>query len=332
MKIAIDQIRGNSGVDVWAESLFNGIIQQGHECTLNLRSPLYKFIPFPIISNKSFRPPDVIHSNSMDGYLVRDGCPLLVTEHHVVHDPVYNPYKALSQKIFHRWIYRSEQKTLNVAALVTCVSKYTLKQLELVFGYSDAKLVYNGIDTEVFRPFKVKETFEIIPKKKCVLFFSGNLSKRKGGDLLAPIMKILGDNFTLIIASGHTGKAISGQKNIINLGYLPKHKLGEIYNICDIFLSPTRLEGFGLSIAEAMACEKPVIATNCSAVPELIINEKGGFLCNMDNIREFADRISYLSQEQEERERMGRFNRERVIECFDINKMVKKYITLYRSL
>ena len=53
----------------------------------------------------------------------------------------------------------------------------------------------------------------------------------------------------------------------------------ERYGSMDILLMPSVREGFGLSIAEAMACGLPVVATNCSAIPELIDDGKGGFLC-----------------------------------------------------
>jgi glycosyltransferase involved in cell wall biosynthesis len=106
----------------------------------------------------------------------------------------------------------------------------------------------------------------------------------------------------------------------------------KVYNACDIFLTPSRLEGFGLSVAEAMACGKPVVATNCSSLPELVEDNKGGFLCRVDNLNDFSEKIRYLGENEEERRNMGVFNRERVNQLFTIEKMVNNYIRLYRSL
>lgn len=61
-----------------------------------------------------------------------------------------------------------------------------------------------------------------------------------------------------------------------------------MYNFCDILLLPSCREGFGYAVAEAMACGKPVICTNSSSLPELVMEGKGGFLCEQDNIEDFV--------------------------------------------
>ena len=104
------------------------------------------------------------------------------------------------------------------------------------------------------------------------------------------------------------------------------------YNDCDIFLSPSRLESFGLSVAEAMACGKPVVTTNYSSLPELVIDGKGGFLCKMDDIKEFAEKIKYLAKDEYLMKRMGKFNRKKVLNDFSSEKMGKNYIKIYKSL
>jgi glycosyltransferase involved in cell wall biosynthesis len=145
-------------------------------------------------------------------------------------------------------------------------------------------------------------------------------------------MKELGEQYILLLATGQRGSSFSNFNNIINIGHLDLAHLVMAYNRCDIFLSASRLEGFGLSVAEAMACGKPVVATNGSSLPELVIEGKAGFLCKMDDVRGFAEKIRYLGENEQERRTMGRFNRERVSELFTTEKMVNNYIRLYRSL
>jgi glycosyltransferase involved in cell wall biosynthesis len=166
---------------------------------------------------------------------------------------------------------------LNLADAVICVSNFTRKRLKEVYGISDAHVIHNGIDTSVFKP-KVPGNPPRIPEGKTVIFFAGNLSKRKGGDLLPPIMEQLGDRFVLLLATTNDSQKLTPCRTIQNLGNLTPAQLVDTYNRCDIFLSASRLEGFGLSVAEAMACGKPVVATNCSSLPELVVDGKGGFL------------------------------------------------------
>lgn len=332
MKVTIRQVRGKSGIDVWAENLCQGIHTLGHHCTLDLRSQYSMFLPSLLKAKEKNQHFDILHSNTWNGYAFKENYPLVVTEHHVIHDQEYSHYKTIPQKAYHRWIYECEKKSLEVADVVTCDSYYTLKKLEEVFHYTEAYLVYVGIDEKLFKPSHSEMDALDIPKDKTLLFFSGNLSIRKGADMLPKIIKMLGDNYLLLVASGQKQGTILGCSNIINLGRLSINQLIEIYNRCDIFLTPSRLEGFGLSVAEAMACGKPIVATNYSSLPELVVDGKGGFLCRMDDVKDFTEKIQYLSDNDDLRREMGIFNRKRVEEKFTIEKMTKGYLKVYRSL
>jgi len=333
MKICVRQVRGNSGSDVWAENLCNGIASSGHQCSVDLKSQLYQFFPYLPIWSEDQNDADIIQSNTWNGFAFKDeGVPLVVAEHHIVHDPAYDPYRTIPQKLYHSWIFHCERKSIDVADSVICVSRYTQKKIEDVFGFSDSHVIYNGIDTSVFKPLDPINTNWNIPSGKTILFYAGNLSPRKGADLLSPIMKQLGDQYVLLLATGQRDLADLHGKNIINLGRLSVHDLVKAYNRCDIFLSPSRLEGFGLSIAEAMSCGKPVVATNGSSLPELVVDEKGGLLCRMDDVVDFAEKIRYISEDENLRLEMGAFNHIRVEDLFTLEKMVNGYLNLYQSL
>ena len=71
--------------------------------------------------------------------------------------------------------------------------------------------------------------------------------------------------------------------NMIPLGKLTEDELVDEYNKCDALLFPTRLEGFGYCIAEAMSCGKPVIATSSSSIPEIFQDKINGYLIELDN-------------------------------------------------
>jgi glycosyltransferase involved in cell wall biosynthesis len=332
LNIAIKQLQGDSGIDVWADNLCHGLIQTGHTCTLDLPPGYFQFMPGLLSLQTTSKNYDIIHSSTWNGYAFKDDCPLVITEHHVINDPAFDPYRTFPQALYHRWIHRCERKSLDVADAVTCNCEYTMEKLEQVFGYTNAHLVYAGIDEKMFKPSFTDKMDQGIPAKKHALFFAGNLSPRKGADLLPAIMKNLGDDYVLLVASGQKQGSILGCNNIINLGRLSLEQMVKTYNLCDIFLTPTRLEGFGLSVAEAMACGKPVVATNCSSLPELVVDGKGGFLCEIDTVRDFAEKIALLAGDENLRNRMGMFNRKRVEEKFTIQRMTEGYLKVYRSV
>jgi len=239
---------------------------------------------------------------------------------------------SYAQKIFYRHIYSCEQKSLTHSDVVTCVSRSTQEQLESIFGYSDSLVIYNGVNPQLFKPMAVNRDKYLNNSKKTLLFFSGNLIKRKGADLLPRIMEKLGDNFLLLTTSGLNNAQFNGMKNILTLGKVTLNHLVELYNVCDIFLYPSRLEGFGLSVAEAMACEKPIVTTKISSLPELVIDGLGGFLCEMDNISDFVEKIQILSEDATLRRTMGEFNRKRILEKFTLDMMAEQYARLYSKL
>jgi glycosyltransferase involved in cell wall biosynthesis len=332
VKITIKQVRGGSGADVWADNLCRGINSQGYQCRLDLQPVLYQF--FPALGSFSIHPEnsDILHGNSWNAFAFKKEQPLVVTEHLVVHDPAYNPYRTLQQKVFHRWIYRCERKSLDAADVVVCVSEDTRNKLEAAFGYLDAYMIHNGVDTELFKPTGTDLKIWNIPENKTVLFFSGNLSLRKGADLLPAIMDALGDDFILLTTSGNRDQSQNNIPHSLDLGHLDLHQLIDAYNLCDIFILPSRLEGLSLSTLESMACGKPVVAFNCSSFAELVIDGEGGFLPEKNDVNGIVERIRYLAEDRELRERMGLFNRKRVMELFTLEKMVKNYIELYRTL
>lgn len=333
MKVAIGQVRGGSGVDIWAGNLCRGLRWAGQACSVDMAPPIYQFFPFLVRCREyPFLHCDIIHGNSWNAFAFKRDSPLVVTEHHVIHDPLFNPYRSLPQKMYHRWIYHCEKRSFRAADAITCVSWYTRKKMEECFGLKDSRVIYNGVDTTVFQPVEQISNSWNLPDGKTILFFAGNLSRRKGGDLLPAIMKELGDDFILLIATGQKGATPSAMNTIMNLGQLDISHLVLAYNRCDIFLSASRLEGFGLSVAEAMSCGKPVVATNGSSLPELVIDGKGGFLCQMDDVRDFAEKIRELAADENLRNGMGKFNRKRVKENFTLGRMVGDYIRLYRSL
>jgi glycosyltransferase involved in cell wall biosynthesis len=99
-----------------------------------------------------------------------------------------------------------------------------------------------------------------------------------------------------------------------------------------MLLFPTRLEGFGLSAAEAMSCAKPVVTTDCSALPELITGGENGFLCAGDSVSGYVEKIQWLAAHPDERRLMGAAARQRVIERFSLQRMTDGYCALYREL
>jgi glycosyltransferase involved in cell wall biosynthesis len=273
---------------------------------------------------------DIVHGDAFTGYYP-SAKPFVFTFHHVVHDPALG-YRTMAQRLYHLLLRRWERRALRNAAAVVCPSDYTLRELGRVFGFHTARLIYNGVDTDIFKPGPAAREKYAIDPETTVLLFTGNPIRRKGADLLPEIMRALGPGYLLILTCGMRGTKPLPIENCVNLGSVPPALLPEIYNLCDMLLFPTRLEGFGLSAAEAMACAKPVVSTDCSALPELVSSGKQGFLCAPDSVGEFVRAIQHVRAHPEERAHMGAAARQRVVQRFGLQRMTDGYIGLYEEL
>jgi glycosyltransferase involved in cell wall biosynthesis len=119
-------------------------------------------------------------------------------------------------------------------------------------------------------------------------------------------------------------------KAVVFTGY--KKNVPDILDSIDIFIHPSLWEGFGLSILEAMSMGKPVIATNVSAIPELIEDGVSGLLVPPKDVDSLAGAIIRLSNDESLREQLGQKAKERWKNTFSVDSMVNKTMELYDSL
>jgi glycosyltransferase involved in cell wall biosynthesis len=121
---------------------------------------------------------------------------------------------------------------------------------------------------------------------------------------------------------------INSQVNF--LGY--HQNAAEMMGGFDIFIHPSRWEGFGLVFLEAMAAKLPIIATNVSAIPEIVEQEKTGLLVPKDDDIALANAICQLLSNPDLAKNMGENGRKRLEKYFTVDVMAQKTANLYDQL
>jgi glycosyltransferase involved in cell wall biosynthesis len=359
MRVLYPGIRG-SGVEVYTERLVAGLAPLGWKGQLLRFSPAWEYVPWglslawkkdaPFITNC-----DLVHVNADYGcYFSVVGKPLVATLHHSSVDAFYLSSLPFPIRWHHRLVLKpSVGKTLRQASALVAVSQHTRDTICEVFQQElPIRVIPNGIDTMRFRPTSSEQlsveggTTDEIPvfsalssesnknDEPIVLFFSGNPSHRKGADLFVPVMKQLGSEYELRVTGGLRGASASlfDVPNIRCLGHLSEDELIRQISQADISFQPSRREGFGLSILEAMACGKPVVSSNVSAIPEVLEHEKGGYLCEPGSVDQLVNAIRKLAHSKSLRSEMGRFNRRVVEEKFTLERMAQAYHALYQAV
>lgn len=237
-----------------------------------------------------------------------------------------------------RWKLMIYKQLLYIFRFTRChfvaVSNYELNALkQLGFREDRLHLVYNGIKLRNFflaqLPHNINEPIKLL--------FIGRLSTEKGVKyLIDAIDQLDSDNIQLsIVGDGSLREELKSQAdkaNLYNVQFLGFHKdVRPLIATHHVLVLPSLWEVFGIVIAEAMAMGKPIIATNVGGIPELVIHEKGGYLCPAADPVALAKAILKLHNCPEKIAAFGEFNRLRVVEHFSLERTIENLEQLYLS-
>lgn len=106
--------------------------------------------------------------------------------------------------------------------------------------------------------------------------------------------------------------------------------VSQILGKSDLFLLPSQQESFGLAALEAMSSEVPVVATKVGGLPEVIRHGKDGYLAEVGDLETMAEYGLKILTDEGLAEKMGKKARMRVLEKFTTDKVVPRYVSLYR--
>ncbi len=119
-------------------------------------------------------------------------------------------------------------------------------------------------------------------------------------------------------------------RDTLFLGY--QENVAPFYAAFDALVLPSSNEGTPVTVIEALAAERPVVATRVGGVPDVVRDGKDGFLVEAGATDDLADRLARLARDPALRARMGKQGRERVLPRYAVDRLVDDVDELYRSL
>jgi len=323
---------GNSGSDVSIKFLAKIFKTLGHDAVDQAFPHNFQYTPWILKAQTMPKGTDIVIGNSWNAFAFkRDDIPLITVERLFVLDNAYKPYKSLMQAVFHNsflrfWLWRS----YTVADSVVALSQNTASAIRMVFPAIEPKVIMNAVDTDFFSPAIGEKPSE---KTFTKLLFVGNLSRRKGADMLAPILDELGDGYLLEYTQDRNSNRNGiNHRNAHCIGRLDFEGVRKAYRRADLLLLPTRLEGLSRAAMESMSCGTPVISSDASSLPEVVIDGVSGFTCRTDNINSFASKIKALTRNKKQLSNLSQSARQYAEKNFDLKKMAVKYVELAEDL
>ena len=179
---------------------------------------------------------------------------------------------------------------------LVCVSKWLDNELKDSFlNDLPSRVIYNGIDTSVFKPssgnFRIKYN---MGDMRIVLGVASTWDTRKGLADFIELSKILDERYKIVLVGLNDKQKASLPDNMIGIGRTDGPKeLAEIYSASNVLFNASVEETFGLPNVESLACGTPVVAYNCTGIPETM-TEDDGFIVEPHDLQSVAQKIGEI--------------------------------------
>lgn len=200
-----------------------------------------------------------------------------------------------------------------------------------VFAHNESVTIYNGIDTNFFKPtasdFRMRYGIE---DKFVVLGTANKWLAPINREALERVSKELGEDGALVIFGCDRESQKDLPSNVIPIGYTYNlDTLRKLYSMADVFVNCTREESLSLVNIEAQACGTPIVTYRNTGAQETVDNESS-FSVETGNIQALLEKILYIKKtgKQTHTEKCRLF----VLDRFDRDKNYEKYISLYKSI
>lgn len=220
------------------------------------------------------------------------------------------------------------QRTAGISSPSHFLKKYITETCHLTKSVDQ---IHCPVDIAQFKPCDIKENPPMV-------LFVGRVEKRKGADILInSIPRILNEypacQFIFIgtLCKDIDTTSVEKFSQVKFLGPIAHSDLASWYAKAAVFAAPSRWDNSPVTISESMACGIPAVATRVGGIPELIDDEKTGFLVRPNNALELAEKIIWLLKHPDERKQMGAAAHKKAIEKYDVKIIASQTLSFYQK-
>jgi len=173
-----------------------------------------------------------------------------------------------------------------------------------------------------------------LPEDAFVIGFVGRLTVQKNIPLFMEAIRNMPDVMGVVVGDGELRSELEcqagGIPNFLFIGYRTDAR--ELIASFDVFCLPSRYEGFGLVLVEAMLQKIPIIGSNAGAIPEICGNGEYGFLFDCGNLESLIERIRTCKQNPQKAQELAKKAYEYASRTFTVEKMAAMTIRVYEMI
>ena len=293
-------------------------------------------------------PYHIVHThNSKAGFLGRlaaklVGVPVIV---HTVHGFAFHDEEPLWRQMLFRNLERLASRWSDRMIFISQpLIDWALK--DHIVGEDKITKIYSGIQLDKFHPVKSEEKDQIrskwsLQKEEAVVGIVSKLWEGKGHTVLIEAFKLLKEKIKdaklVIVGEGYLYDELfrrvgnNGLRDsVLFTGF--QMDVSEIIATFDVAVLPSFFEGMGRVILEAMAMEKPIVASRVGGIPDLIDQGINGLLVRPGDARELADALERVLSDNGLAKKLGKEGRKKIKDQFSADVMVRSIEKLYREL
>jgi glycosyltransferase involved in cell wall biosynthesis len=245
-----------------------------------------------------------------------------------------------------RWTHLVDKQAAKRSDLLITGSQFAQKQLvtELNLTLDKIKVVYYGVNQQ-YQPISSTSEFRqrLNLHGKKILLHVGSLIPRKNLLSLLETFAQLHPNYpqTHLILVGRGPqeemlrakiKELDIEQSVKLTGFATEEEKVAYYQTADLLISTSLMEGFGLAIAEAMACGIPVVATQVGSIPEVVSHGETGLLVPARDTQALYQAIAQLLEDDHLAQQMGQAGQKRAETLFRWQIAAQHMLDLYREL
>ncbi|MBL4711512.1 MAG: glycosyltransferase [Gammaproteobacteria bacterium] len=256
---------------------------------------------------------------------------VIFTEHGRFYPDIHNAKRRIINPLL---LLATDHVTAISKSTADAVAKYEYIQCKKV------KVIYNGISDlkehnvnkhELLKALNLSNGFRYIGtisrlepiKNQSMMIDAFYRVKQQITDIK---LIIIGDGALMADLKQHA-EAMEIADDIVFTGFIDNPQ--KYINLFEIFLLSSFSEGASMTLLEAMSLSKPCIVTNVGGNPEVVVDNKTGFISPSNDVEKFASAIIDLLENKNIRAELGNSGRERYLKHFSVRQMADKYESLY---